>query len=57
MRSDLHPHALIIKAGVSFLELIMIKRMAETDEQLFCRYDTPRKTLPEVLDAFQSAHP
>ena len=33
------------------------KRMAETDEQLFCRYDTPRKTLAEVLDAFQSAHP
>jgi hypothetical protein len=33
------------------------KRMAETDEQLFCRYDTPRKTLPEVLDAFSAAHP
>ena len=32
------------------------KRMAETDEQLFCRYDTPRKTLPEVLDAFSAAH-
>jgi hypothetical protein len=32
------------------------KRMAETDEQLFCRYDTPRKTLPEVLDAFQASH-
>lgn len=31
--------------------------MAETDEQLFCRYDTPRKTLPQVLDAFQAAHP
>lgn len=26
--------------------------MAERDEQLFCRYDTPRRTLPEVLDAF-----
>ena len=33
------------------------RRMAETDEQLFCRYDTPRKTLPEVLDAFQALHP
>ncbi|MFI5361036.1 MAG: hypothetical protein ACHQ49_03615 [Elusimicrobiota bacterium] len=33
------------------------KLMAETDEQLFCRYDTPRKTLPEVLDAFQALHP
>lgn len=31
--------------------------MAETDEQLFCRYDTPRKTLPEVIDAFQALHP
>lgn len=30
------------------------KRMAETDELLFCRYDTPRKTLPEVLDAFSA---
>ena len=29
--------------------------MAERDEQLFCRYDTPRRTLPEVLDAFSSA--
>ncbi|MFI5346985.1 MAG: hypothetical protein ACHQ51_11485 [Elusimicrobiota bacterium] len=33
------------------------KRMADTDEQLFCRYDTPRKTLPEILDAFQALHP
>jgi hypothetical protein len=33
------------------------KLMAETDEQLFCRYDTPRKTLPQVLDAFHAAHP
>ena len=32
------------------------KLMAETDEQLFCRYDTPRKTLPEVLDAFSVLH-
>lgn len=31
------------------------KHMAETDELLFCRYDTPRKTLPEILDAFQAA--
>jgi hypothetical protein len=31
------------------------KAMAAADEQLFCRYDTPRKTLPEVLDAFSSA--
>lgn len=33
------------------------KLMAAVDEQLFCRYDTPRRTLPDVLDAFQSAHP
>jgi hypothetical protein len=28
--------------------------MAERDEQLFCRYDTPRRTLPEILDAFSA---
>jgi hypothetical protein len=28
--------------------------MAEKDEQLFCRYDTPRRTLPEVLDQFSA---
>ena len=33
------------------------KLMAEADEQLFCRYDTPRKTLPQVFDAFQALHP
>jgi hypothetical protein len=33
------------------------KTMAETDELLFCRYDTPRRTLPEILDAFQALHP
>lgn len=32
------------------------KLMAETDEQLFCRYDTPRKTLPQVLDEFSGLH-
>ncbi|MDE2491037.1 MAG: hypothetical protein KGM24_09315 [Elusimicrobia bacterium] len=32
------------------------KRMAETDELLFCRYDTPRRDLPEILDSFQSSH-
>jgi len=31
------------------------KAMAASDGQLFCRYDTPRKTLPEVLDAFAAA--
>ncbi len=34
-----------------------VKRMADVDELLFCRYDTPRKTLPEILDAFQAAKP
>lgn len=33
------------------------KRMAAVDEQLFCRYDTPRKTLPRILDAFAADHP
>ncbi|HXT01540.1 MAG TPA: hypothetical protein VN915_12760 [Elusimicrobiota bacterium] len=32
------------------------KLMAETDELLFCRYDTPRKTLPQVLDEFSGLH-
>jgi hypothetical protein len=31
------------------------KAMAASDGQLFCRYDTPRKTLPDVLDAFAAA--
>ena len=31
-----------------------VRRMADVDELLFCRYDTPRKTLPEILDAFQA---
>jgi len=31
------------------------KAMAAADEQLFCRYDTPRKVLPEILDAFVAA--
>lgn len=30
------------------------KKMAETDEQLFPRYDTPRKTVRGVLDEFSS---
>ena len=30
------------------------KHMAARDELLFCRYDTPRKILPEILDAFFS---
>lgn len=33
------------------------KAVALADEQLFCRYDTPRKTLAEVLDAFRAVHP
>lgn len=32
------------------------KQMAQTDELLFCRYDTPRRTLPETLDAFKAVH-
>lgn len=34
-----------------------VKAMADLDEQLFCRYDTPRRTLPEILDAFAAALP
>jgi hypothetical protein len=31
------------------------RAMAAADDQLFCRYDTPRKTLADVLDAFAAA--
>ena len=32
------------------------KDMLEQDEQLLVRYDTPRRTLPDILSAFKSAH-
>jgi hypothetical protein len=50
------PMVLFVKAIDAAHAKRASKSMAETDEQLFCRYDTPRKTLPEVLDAFQAAH-
>ena len=49
------PMVLFIKAFDAAHAKRAAKRMAEIDELLFCRYDTPRKTLPEVLDAFQAA--
>ena len=33
------------------------KAMQDEDEQLLIRYDTPRRTLPDVLAAFRAAHP
>ncbi len=33
------------------------KEMLAEDEQLLVRYDTPRRTLLEVLSAFRAAHP
>lgn len=33
------------------------KDMLAENEQLLVRYDTPRRTLPDVLTAFRSAHP
>ena len=33
------------------------KDMMAEDEQLLVRYDTPRRTLPDILSAFRSAHP
>lgn len=33
------------------------KDMMEEDEQLLVRYDTPRRTLTEILSAFHAAHP
>ncbi|MEK7233552.1 MAG: hypothetical protein AAB268_07035 [Elusimicrobiota bacterium] len=33
------------------------KDMLTEDEQLLVRYDTPRRTLPDILAAFRAAHP
>lgn len=33
------------------------KDMLAEDEQLLVRYDTPRRTLPDILAAFRAAHP
>ena len=33
------------------------KDMMAEDEQLLVRYDTPRRTLPDILAAFRAAHP
>ncbi|HAH06842.1 MAG TPA: hypothetical protein DCM05_10005 [Elusimicrobia bacterium] len=33
------------------------KRMAEAGERWLCLYDTPRTTLPKVLEAFKAKHP
>lgn len=32
------------------------KDMLAEDEQLLVRYDTPRRTLPDILAAFRTAH-
>lgn len=33
------------------------KDMIAENEQLLVRYDTPRRTLPDILAAFRAAHP
>jgi len=33
------------------------KDMMAESEQLLVRYDTPRRTLPDILAAFRAAHP
>lgn len=33
------------------------KDMLAEDEQLLVRYDTPRRTFPDILSAFRAAHP
>ena len=33
------------------------KDMMAVDEQLLVRYDTPRRTLPDILSAFRATHP
>lgn len=32
------------------------KDMMAEDEQLLVRYDTPRRTLPDILEAFKASH-
>lgn len=32
------------------------KDMLAEDEQLLVRYDTPRRTLPDILEAFKTSH-
>ncbi len=33
------------------------KAMQDENEQLLIRYDTPRRTLPDILASFRAAHP
>jgi hypothetical protein len=33
-----------------------VKAMAEEGDRLLCLYDTPRRTLPEVLSEFKTRH-
>jgi hypothetical protein len=49
------PLVLFLKKPDNALARRAAKLMAETDEQLFPRYDTPRKTLAGVLDEFASS--
>lgn len=46
---------------VSKMELPVVRKavdaMARLGDQLFCRYDTPRTTLRQVLAAFKARHP
>ncbi len=51
------PMVLFVKALDAAHAKRAAKRMAQTDELLFCRYDTPRRTLPDILDAFQASRP
>ncbi len=49
------PQAIFLKPLDGRRARAAAKAMAVRDEQLFCRHDTPRRTLGEILDAFSAA--
>ncbi|MBI4061837.1 MAG: hypothetical protein HY403_10430 [Elusimicrobia bacterium] len=51
------PAVLFLKAMDPAVARKAAKDMLAENEQLLVRYDTPRRTLPDVLAAFRAAHP
>ena len=50
------PAVLFVKSVDAATARKAAKDMMAEDEQLLVRYDTPRRTLPDILAAFKSAH-
>lgn len=51
------PSILFLKEMTPALAGCAAEAMAASGADWFCRYDTPRKTLPEVLADFKARHP